>query len=553
MLISAVLSLPAPCSLHAQEDPRPEPSETLIFTGPNEAPLSAAEAFLWNHSKSTDGNAGGVDVINQARISELRCLQLEYFGDEGGTVVCTWSLVNRFKRILVRIDNVFRGELPGNATGTNLEVIPPGEHKIRVEGILEDRTQVVETTITVFPAPPIVVEAINWRASGFSFDENSGRMRVWWNVSNPLNLAIESFNICVYLNGSDECQRFEETACNPNAEPDGACVVRSSLSIGSLPPGCFRFEIQAFSKNYASKLASLCTFGRPVEGPIDATCSAVSCSEGRINAIGLNYTVPDFFEYDAVAVWTLQNGNVDFVGYADPFADNVNLRSVNLAIEPFEVELAGARFLDHTEICPELQVAVLPGDPGDVGAIDFGIMCPNVVAAQDGAPVPGEDPNNPDVAAQLRMFGNFPGSSGPHTVIACEPVAGQFGCPPPVERRFRRGDVDVNTEVDIVDVMKLLFFMFGHMGNLRCHDAADIDNNGLIVINDPILLLSALFRGTNTIRAPGPLTCGFDAIADLANADDDSLPSCRYPDATCDIVGPVDPVGVDADQDAAGD
>ena len=140
-----------------------------------------------------------------------------------------------------------------------------------------------------------------------------------------------------------------------------------------------------------------------------------------------------------------------------------------------------------------------------------------------------------------------------HTVIACEPVAGQFGCPPPVERRFRRGDVDVNTEVDIVDVMKLLFFMFGHMGNLHCHDAADIDNNGLIVINDPILLLSALFRGTNTIRAPGPLTCGFDAIADLANADDDSLPFCRYPDATCDIVGPVDPVGVDADQDAAGD
>ena len=548
VLFSAALCLSASRSLHALEDPRLDYHEPLVYEFPIDPPLRPAEAFLQSHAKEVGGNAGGVDVI-AVRISDLRCVQLEYFGDEGGTVVCTWALNNRFDRIFVSVDNASRGSLTGDATGTDLGVLAPGEHKIRVEGAVADRTQVVETIVQVLRSSPIIIEPTQWVASGFTAAGVTGTVRVTWEVFNPLDLPLQNFEICVYLNNQPECQRFHRSACAdliPNA--DGTCDLRTSLTLSKLASGCYRFEVQTFSNRYASSIGGLCASGRPLPGPIDPVCTAASCANGRINSIELKYTTPENVEYDAVAVWSIQNGATDFLGFVDPFADGVALRGLDLAVEPFEIELAGARRLDHTEVCPELQAVGGVNEPGDIGFInpdvDFATMCPNVLAAED--QVPGEDPNNPAFAAQLVLYTVLPSDIGPHTRAVCEPVAGDFGCPPPRERIFRRGDVDGDGEVDIVDALALLFFMFRGVGELHCPDAADIDNNGSIQLNDPIRLLTGLFLGRRAaITDPGPFVCGYDSLSDLANAADDDLPFCRYPTESCDTLLPVDPVDPD--------
>jgi phosphatidylinositol-3-phosphatase len=74
---------------------------------------------------------------------------------------------------------------------------------------------------------------------------------------------------------------------------------------------------------------------------------------------------------------------------------------------------------------------------------------------------------------------------------------------------FRRGDVDQDGEVRLLDVVVL-----GHLfltGDLpACPDAADADGNGLLEITDAIAILGYLFLAGEPPPAPGPTTCGPD-------------------------------------------
>ncbi len=65
---------------------------------------------------------------------------------------------------------------------------------------------------------------------------------------------------------------------------------------------------------------------------------------------------------------------------------------------------------------------------------------------------------------------------------------------------FRRGDANRDDGVNIADVLAILEYLFGD-SSLKCLDAADVDDNGAIDINDPVRLLFYLFQSG---PAPSP-------------------------------------------------
>ena len=91
--------------------------------------------------------------------------------------------------------------------------------------------------------------------------------------------------------------------------------------------------------------------------------------------------------------------------------------------------------------------------------------------------------------------------------------------------RFRRGDVNSDTLVDISDAISTLTYLFQGSAML-CLDAIDTNDDGLIDISDAISTLNYIF-GTGAVPpAPGPTTCGIDGT-------DDSLDCANYTTSTC--------------------
>lgn len=79
-------------------------------------------------------------------------------------------------------------------------------------------------------------------------------------------------------------------------------------------------------------------------------------------------------------------------------------------------------------------------------------------------------------------------------------------------RLLRRGDVNVDGAVNIVDPVRILNYAFSG-SLLDCLDAADADDDGSITITDAIGLLGYLYLGT--IAPPAPFhECGLDATND---------------------------------------
>ena len=73
--------------------------------------------------------------------------------------------------------------------------------------------------------------------------------------------------------------------------------------------------------------------------------------------------------------------------------------------------------------------------------------------------------------------------------------------------QFRRGDVNVDTSVNIADAIKGLQHLF--LGaDLSCQAAADVDANFRLELADSIQLLHFLFLGGKPPSSPGPLHCG---------------------------------------------
>jgi hypothetical protein len=77
---------------------------------------------------------------------------------------------------------------------------------------------------------------------------------------------------------------------------------------------------------------------------------------------------------------------------------------------------------------------------------------------------------------------------------------------------FRRGDVDGDGQVVIVDAVRILESLFQGGGPLACEDGADGNDDGVLDIADPISLLTHLFLGGGAL--PSPSACAVDPTPD---------------------------------------
>jgi len=92
---------------------------------------------------------------------------------------------------------------------------------------------------------------------------------------------------------------------------------------------------------------------------------------------------------------------------------------------------------------------------------------------------------------------------------------------------FKRGDVDVNGQVEITDAIYLFDSLFLGGPPPACWDAADANDDGAVDLSDGVYDLNFLFLGGPAPGAPGPLECGEDPS-------EDALADCEYPESSCE-------------------
>lgn len=139
--------------------------------------------------------------------------------------------------------------------------------------------------------------------------------------------------------------------------------------------------------------------------------------------------------------------------------------------------------------------------------------------------------DEPVVARAIRILttGNPLGVGG-NAIDELE-VYGEDFEPIPPRPQFRRGDVDANGSVNVVDPRNNLVFQF--LGSFRppCLDAADTNDSGSVDVSDPLASLAFQFNGSPTIPAPGPMVCGPDLTLDVNQQGQDlgctSFPPCN--------------------------
>lgn len=74
--------------------------------------------------------------------------------------------------------------------------------------------------------------------------------------------------------------------------------------------------------------------------------------------------------------------------------------------------------------------------------------------------------------------------------------------------RFRRGDVNEDSWVDVADVGAILGHLFGTGPAPGCLDAADVDDNNHLEVADAVFLVNYLFAHGHAPPAPGGQSCG---------------------------------------------
>lgn len=92
--------------------------------------------------------------------------------------------------------------------------------------------------------------------------------------------------------------------------------------------------------------------------------------------------------------------------------------------------------------------------------------------------------------------------------------------------RFRRGDANLDSQVNIADPLAILSRLFSAMRVPSCPDALDVDDSGTIDVRDPVWLLRWLLVGGSEPSAPGPFHCGVDPSPDFLLECRSSGPEC---------------------------
>ncbi len=86
-------------------------------------------------------------------------------------------------------------------------------------------------------------------------------------------------------------------------------------------------------------------------------------------------------------------------------------------------------------------------------------------------------------------------------------------------RPFVRGEANLDSSVDVADAVTILLYLFVGSIATTCPDRLDADDDGQILVSDPIYLVHFLFRGGPAPKPPYPEE-GFDPTGD-------ELPQCR--------------------------
>jgi len=116
-------------------------------------------------------------------------------------------------------------------------------------------------------------------------------------------------------------------------------------------------------------------------------------------------------------------------------------------------------------------------------------------------------------AVEIRIVLPSSDAEGPAPVIVCTDV----GCTtspvpftylPSKGARFVRGDVNADAVFDLGDAIGILSVLFSGTP-ATCLDACDVDDDGRLLLSDPIVLLSYLFVSGSAPRPPFP-ACGTD-------------------------------------------
>ena len=71
---------------------------------------------------------------------------------------------------------------------------------------------------------------------------------------------------------------------------------------------------------------------------------------------------------------------------------------------------------------------------------------------------------------------------------------------------YQNGDVNLDGILCFDDPVTIIYALYRTGEPLPCPDVADADRNGVVELNDALLLLGYLFRGTDLFDCP--VTCG---------------------------------------------
>ena len=82
-----------------------------------------------------------------------------------------------------------------------------------------------------------------------------------------------------------------------------------------------------------------------------------------------------------------------------------------------------------------------------------------------------------------------------------------------ISQPFRRGDVDIDGKITVMDAISLLCYFFKGTP-LLCLEAADANDSGSLELADLIRILDYLFLGHSTTFGPPFSECGFDKTPD---------------------------------------
>lgn len=451
--------------------PRPVPAECVPCAELDRAPDLPGPACI---------EAGG------PCLSEVRAFQVGY-SDAGGQLSLTWQTLGErlFDHFFICVEGRGVARVDGaiqSAGGVELPPLPPGPTRIVVAGCHEGRLVSRSLAFDVRRRSPVPsVKISDWFSYGFLPGQERGVLE--------LELAVD---------GPDPRNVRLDLEIRINGEFRG--LLRDTLlrriTINNLhprrDPEFYEIEVVPFLGPYASEEPpSIRAEARTLHPPGSAHCEFVDCSNGTPR-FEISLEMPRRTPYERVLLWIEEDGNP--------------LRWRPLELVPLVVEGPGE---DGNFLKARLRVP---------GGVPVGTRL-----YLSGAQLGNQSP-------RPRFLSNVPWSNvSRETVVECS--APDDGCNVLDRPRFRRGDANNNSSVDISDAIGILSFLFLGTFEPTCPDALDVGDDGKIDISDPVRLLGFLFTGAQPPPPPpGPRDCGVDPS-------DDDLPDCRQRSCAAGIRG----------------